>query len=61
MGTELINLRTKDQNGQKGYSYYKQKYGDRWYKLRVGPRHSKFKTKLREQKVIAQAIDYLVL
>jgi hypothetical protein len=30
VGTELINLRTKDQNGQKGYSYYKQKYGDRF-------------------------------
>ena len=30
IGTELINLRTKDQNGQKGYSYYKQKYGDRF-------------------------------
>ena len=30
IGTELINLRTKDQNGQKGYPYYKQKYGDRF-------------------------------
>jgi Domain of unknown function (DUF4326) len=30
MTTELINLRTKDENGQKGYLYYKQKYGDRF-------------------------------
>jgi len=28
--TELINLSTKDKNGQKGYFYYKQKYGDRF-------------------------------
>ena len=31
------------------------------YKLRVGPRHSKFKAKLREQKVIAQAKEVKVL
>ena len=31
------------------------------YKLRVGPRHSKFKAKLREQKVTAQAKEVKVL
>jgi hypothetical protein len=27
MTTELINLRTKEYNGESGYFYYKQKYG----------------------------------
>ena len=31
------------------------------YKLRVGPRHSKFKAKLREQKVVAQAKEVKIL
>ena len=31
------------------------------YKLRVGPRHSKFKAKLREQKVVAQAKEAKIL
>ena len=31
------------------------------YKLRVGPRHSKFKAKLREQKVVAKAKEVNIL